>query len=455
MIPLFIIIGYTVSNQFKYPEIRWSWNKIDLKKIDFPNNFEWGVATAAHQVEGNSINNWSRWEEGYKEDGSSRIHNGDKSGLACDHWNRYEEDILLIKELGVDVYRFSVEWSKIEPEKGKFNKEAIQHYHDVCDALLLAGITPVITLHHFTNPLWFEDMGAFEKEENIQYFVRFSKYVFEALNNKVKTWCTINEPAVYTSQGYFNGVFPPGKKNPELAGLVMRNLLIAHTQVYKQLKAHKNGSSHQIGIVKNIFPFDPYNRWNPLDWFASRTLDGIFNQGALDYFSTGSFEFSMPGIDKIIFNDSSAINSLDFIGLNNYSHQRVKSQFNMNNFFQFEFYEDEEMTDMPYPIYPEAIYRSIKRVSVLGKPIIITENGVADKKDIFRSKYIDRYLFAVSRAISEGADIRGYYYWSFMDNFEWSEGYDMKFGLYKVDFKTQERSLREGSKHFIEIISRF
>ena len=189
LIPVILVSGYLISNQIKYPEVRWDWDEIDATKLDFPIGFQWGVATAAHQVEGNSINNWSRWEEGSYQDGRPHIHKGEKSGIACDHWNRYKEDILLMEELGVDVYRFSVEWSKIEPEEGVFNKQSIEHYQDVCDALLSAGITPVITLHHFTNPLWFEDMGAFEKEENIKYFTRFSKYVFEELNNKLnRAW---------------------------------------------------------------------------------------------------------------------------------------------------------------------------------------------------------------------------------------------------------------------------
>ena len=454
-VPVALIFIYVITMQVRHPETRWDWNEIEVDTMDFPSGFQWGVATAAHQVEGNCINNWSRWEKDIKEDGGGRIHNGDISGLACDHWNRYNEDISLIKALGVDVYRFSVEWSKIEPEEGKFDIIALQHYRDVATALITAGITPVVTLHHFTNPLWFEDMSAFEIEDNIKYFIRFSEYVFEGLKDKVHIWCTINEPAVYTTQGYFNGVFPPGKQNPELAGNVMKNLLLAHTSVYKKLKNHEDGKNHQIGIVKNIFPFDPYNRWNPLDWFVSRTLDGVFNQGALDYFRTGEFQFSMPGMDKVTINNSEGIGALDFIGLNNYSHQRVKSQLNINNFFRFEFYPEEQMTDMAYPIYPEAIYRSIKRAVTLGVPIIITENGVADKKDSLRSIFIERYLYAVSKAISEGADIRGYYYWSLMDNFEWAEGYEMKFGLYEVDFITQKRSLREGSKRYKDIVSRF
>ena len=163
----------------------------------------------------------------------------------------------------------------------------------------------------------------------------------------------------------------------------------------------------------------------------------------------------MPGMDKVKYINKSGLGTLDFIGLNNYSHQRVKSRLNTKEFFRFEFYPDEEMTDMFYPIYPEAIYRSIKRAKDIDVPIIITENGIADKKDDRRRRYIERYLYAVSKAIKEGADVRGYYYWSLMDNFEWSEGYEMKFGLYEVDFTTQIRTLREGSKRYMDIVARF
>ena len=453
--PVALIFIYVITMQVRNPETRWDWNEIEVDTIDFPPGFQWGVATSSHQVEGNCNNNWSRWEASFKADGTPRIHNGDRSIVACDHWNRYKEDIELIKALGVSVYRFSVEWSKIEPEAGHFDESAIQHYRDVCLALKAAGITPVVTLHHFTNPLWFEDMGAFENEANIRYFVRFSQRVFDSLKDHVAIWCTINEPAVYTTQGYFNGVWPPGKQDPQLAGEVMKNLLVAHTRVYEALKSRVDGKNYQVGIVKNVFPFDPYNRWNPMDWFVCSILDGVFNQGALDYFQTGKFSFSLPGMDKVKYINKSGIGSLDFIGLNNYSHQRVKSQLNPKEFFRFEFYPDEEMTDMFYPIYPEAIYRSIKRVKDIDVPIIITENGIADKKDDRRRRYIERYLYAVSKAIKEGADVRGYYYWSLMDNFEWSEGYEMKFGLYEVDFTTQIRTLREGSKRYMDIVARF
>jgi len=310
-----------------------------------------------------------------------------------------------------------------------------------------------VTLHHFTHPIWFEEKGAFENKENLSYFVRYSERVFDALNEYVGLWCTINEPAVYTYQGYFNGLWPPGKTDPQLTGEVLYNLMEGHVRVYRALKARAGGHVAKIGIVKNIFPFDPYNRWNPLDWMVTRILDNVFNIVALEFLTSGIYNYSMPTMANVKYENPDAVGTLDFIGMNNYSHQRINSHLNPNRFFTIEFYPHEPMTDMNYPIYPEAIYRSIKRVSELGVPIFITENGIADAKDDRRALYIDRYIRAVARSIQEGFDVRGYFYWSLMDNFEWSEGYDMKFGLYKVNFQTQKRRLRDGSRRFIEIVS--
>ena len=257
-----------------FPETNWNWNKIDTQNIHFPNSFAWGTATAAHQVEGNNTNNnWYDWEHELDENNQPRIHNGDKSILAADHWNRYPDDIKLMKDLGVNHYRFSIEWSKIEPTNGNFDPKVIQHYRDLCDSLLQNNITPVVTLHHFTHPVWFEKLDAFEKKENIDHFIEYSEYAFNNLKDLVPIWCTINEPSVFVSQGYFNGIFPPGKKDPVLAATVLENLLIAHTETYKHLKSLTDGNKAQIGLVKNIFQFDPLRRWHILDWTFSKVLN--------------------------------------------------------------------------------------------------------------------------------------------------------------------------------------
>ena len=437
-----------------YPDIQWDWDKIKTERVYFPKNFMWGTATASHQVEGNNTNNnWYAWEHQKDSNGKSRIHNNDKSGIAANHWNLYRDDISLMNDLGVGYYRFSVEWSKIEPENGIINEKALEHYRDVCIALIDSGLTPVITLHHFSHPIWFEELGAFEKEENIEHYIRFSELVFNKLSDIVPIWCTINEPAVYVTQGYFNGIFPPGKKDPLLAGYVMRNLLNAHVQVYQRLKSLPNGENVQIGLVKNITQLDPLRRWHMLDWYFSGILNDVFTNSTLNLFLKGEFDFYLPAMANVSYKNYDAINSLDFIGLNYYSRWHVKGQLNLAEPFTFELRPQDIQTDMPYAIYPEGFYKAVKTIAKLNVPIIITENGIADDKDDRRSLFIKRYLYALFKTIEEGYDIRGYFYWSLMDNFEWAEGYMMKFGLYDVDFNTQKRTLRSGSQSFVDIVN--
>ena len=277
-------------------------------------------------------------------------------------------------------------------------------------------------------------------------------YFLSKYSDKVKTWCTINEPEVYSVMGYFAGIFPPGKKDPQLAANVQKNLLIAHTRVYKALKKLKNGCDSKIGIVKNVMQFDPYRRYHLFDWIVCLISDKIFNKLSLNYLKTGKININIPFFIKLKYEDKSARLSTDFIGLNYYSHNHLKFRIHRHEFFEIKYFSNDIMTDMPYAIYAEGFYRAIKEVSYIGKPIIITENGIADSDDNRRSLFIKRYIYALSKAIEEDIEILGYYYWSLMDNFEWAEGYDMKFGLYKVNFKNQKRSLRDGSKAFIDII---
>jgi beta-glucosidase len=455
VIAILVLIWFVpclISN-LQRPQLKWDWSKIDTGKISFPKDFTWGVAAAAHQVEGNNTNNqWYLWESTVDEKGKPMIEGGQLSGQACDHWRRYPQDIRLMQELGVKSYRFSVEWSRIEPQEGVFDTLAIKHYQDVCDSLIAAGIVPMVTLHHFTNPIWFEKKGAFEKAENVTDFVKFTEVIYLALKDKVKWWCTINEPAVYVVGGYFQGNMPPGKKDPKLAAVVLRNILEAHVQAYWKIKGLPGGSEAQVGLVKNMTQGDPYRKWHLGDWIFANLIEGVFNGTTLNFLKTGEYKFRMPTMASLTDENPKAIGSFDFIGLNYYSHYNYKFSFNLDKAFQAKLLPGEVKTDMDYAAYPEGFYRAIKEVAKLGKPVIITENGIADAKDDRRAQFISQYLYAVSRAISEGDDIRGYYYWSLMDNFEWSLGYSMKFGLYGVDFPTQTRYLREGSKRFREII---
>jgi len=435
------------------PQLKWNWSKIDTRKMSFPKDFIWGVATAAHQVEGyNTSNQWYLWESTVDANGNPMIARRQLSGMACDHWRKYPQDIGLMKELGVKSYRFSVEWSRIEPAEGIFDTLAIRHYRDVCDSLIASGLIPMVTLHHFTNPIWFEKKGAFEKMENVADFVRFTEVVYLALNDRVKWWCTINEPAVYVVGGYFQGNMPPGKKDPQLAAVVLRNILEAHVQAYWKIKSLPGGNEVKVGLVKNMTQMDPYRKWHLGDWVFANLIDGVFNGTTLNFLKTGKYRFNMPTMAKLTGENPKAKGSMDFIGLNYYSHYNYKFSFNLDKAFQAKLLPGEVKTDMDYASYPEGFYRAIKTVAQFDVPIIITENGVADATDDRRALFISQYLYAVSKAISEGYDIRGYYYWSLMDNFEWSLGYDMKFGLYSVDWPTQTRTLREGAKRYREII---
>jgi beta-glucosidase len=244
---IFTLLSFSASHTAPEAGNTWDWRHADWSTIKtaeatFPQaDFLWGAATSAHQAEGNCTNNtWSRWEaEGHCEE---------PSGTACDHWNRYKEDIQLLKKAGLNAYRFSIEWSKIEPREGEFDEAALKHYEDVCDELVKNDIRPCVTLHHYTDPLWFADKGGFEKESNIHYFVEFCEKVIDRLHGKVHLWFTFNSPCGYAAKGYLIGATPPAKKDMALMAEVYKNLLEAHVQVYRTLKPRYH-TGVKIGIL--------------------------------------------------------------------------------------------------------------------------------------------------------------------------------------------------------------
>lgn len=455
-----IVFYHVLINLKKDKEIRWDWNNIQINAKDIAYRiyrrcpeFEFGTATAAHQVEGNNSNNWSEFEKQ-----ENRIKNGDKSGKACDQYNLYPKDIQLMKDqLKVHSYRFSVEWSRIEPKRGTFDKEAIKHYHNLIDELIKANITPVLTIHHFSNPIWFEQLGAFEKEENVDIFVGFGEFIFKEYSSKVKIFCTINEPNVYSFGGYLDGIFPPGRKdNRPLAFKVLKHMLQSHTTLYWKLKNLPNGPKCKIGIVHNLHQFDPLNTWNPIDHFLAYLMDYTFNESILKYFKTGRFYVNIPGLANEDYLNTKAVGGTDFYGINYYSHFNVTlnyKEFSTKLFSTVVKKEFENLTtEFKYPVYGEGIYRILQRASELKVPLYVTENGCPDSKDTLRDLYIKRYLYSLSKAMEEGVNLKGYMYWSFSDNFEWAEGFSQRFGLYEMNYETQERKLRNGSQFFIEVV---
>jgi len=442
----------------KNREEHWNWKEIDHENITFPDWFKFGVATSEYQLSGNKNStdpkkiidsNWAIFERTKDWFGNPYT---PAAGKGVDHWSLFKQDIQLVKNLGVTVYRLSLDWARIEPQQGVINTRALKHYHNLFDECAKNGITPIVTLHHFVEPAWFTKKGGFEKEGNIQYFVSFALQMVKEFSSKVSTWATINEPGVYAVMGYIFGDFPPGKRlRFAQAGRVIENLLKAHLNVYKAIKDLPEGNKLEVGIVHNIVQFDPYHPNNPIERWFTGYLNHIFSDAILTALKTGTFSFSTP-LTTIYWHNPALVSSYDFFGLNYYSHVLFNILHPYEPVFRPE--TDEVKTDLQYGLYAEGLYRAIKAASSLNVPIYITENGLADAKDILRDRWYRRYLYATHKAIQDGYDVRMFCAWSLMDNYEWNHGYDKQFGLYHVDRTTQKRTLRPGAEYFKQVATK-
>ncbi len=404
--------------------------------LSFPKGFLWGTATAAHQVEGaNRNNDWWEWEHL-----GGKIADGTTSGAACDQYNRYRHDFDLIKEFGHNAHRFSIEWSRIEPKKGVYSAAEIGHYRRMLEALRERGIEPMVTLHHFTNPLWLSREGGWENPQVVEHFTRYAKVVAAELGSLIRFWNTINEPTVYAYMSYADGIWPPGKKRLRSAAIVLTNMLRAHALAYHIIHETSLGQGCSVGIAKHIRIFDPLrpNHWG--DKALARLSDFIFNWWFLDAIETGRLAWPI-GIGQKV---QLLAATHDFIGLNYYTREMVR--FNLlkpQALFREGFTRPGSATnDMGWEIYPPGLYRALMRLKHYDKPIYITENGIPAVDDSLRQNYLRDHLIQTHRAVRDGADVRGYFHWSLLDNFEWESGLTPRFGLIEVDYKTQKRSPR-------------
>jgi len=400
---------------------------MEKKVLKFPNNFFWGVSTSAYQIEGNIVNDWSEWEKSeariraLKQDGKKP--EDYICGLACDSYNRYEEDIELVKKLTCRAYRFSIEWSRIEPEPGKYDNQAVDHYRQQIKKLRENNIEPFVTLWHFTNPLWVSILGGWENKETISYFLKYVEKIISELGDKVNFWLTLNEPETYSGLSYVAGVFPPQVKNLYRANQVFKNLTLAHKLAYQRLKNKVPQAC--VGLSHYANYHTAYG-----DRLINRALVKL-----LDYIRWQRFLYAS---DKY----------QDFIGLQYYHHDRVNFKLG-GRFIVAECRNANDcVSDLGWEIYPEGIYHLLKYFFRFKKPIYITENGIADRQDVQRAKFINDHLYYVHKAVTEGVDVRGYFYWSLIDNFEWQHGWKPKFGLYAVDRKTFKRTARPSAKDY-------
>ncbi|TSC85573.1 MAG: Uncharacterized protein G01um10148_959 [Parcubacteria group bacterium Gr01-1014_8] len=402
-----------------------------MSEKKFPEGFLWGAATASYQVEGGIENcDWAK---------AAREGRVPECGRACDHYNRYEADYDIAKSLGHNCHRISIEWARLEPEEGKFDEKEIEHYLAVLAALRERRLKPFITLWHFTLPQWFADKGGFEHPDAPEIFARYCGYVARKLGNDCRHFATINEPIPYASNGWRRGIWLPFKKWPGIDTIaiatsgreldprpetsianifkyfsVINTLIRSHNAAYDAIK--KSAFGAEVGIVHQVLLF--HSNGNPWNVLLARLMNWHFTH----YFIKRVYK------------------KCDSIGVNYYLHKK---------FGDTVVYDK---TDMGWDVYPEGIREALLMVKRYGLPLWVSEAGVADAKDTIRAEYIKGLVRGTYDAMQEGADVRGFMYWSLLDNYEWASGFGKRFGLVEIDYDTLERRVRPSAYVYKQII---
>lgn len=395
----------------------------------FPEGFLWGSATSSYQVEGGNVNaDWWNWE---KQAGKQN------SGSACRHYELFREDFDLAKSLNHNAHRISIEWSRIEAKENEFSAQEINHYIEVVKALKERGLEPIVTLHHFTNPDWISKKGGWLNNASVEYFLRFSRYVIEPLAKYVKYWITVNEPTVYAYHSYVTKSWPPQGSSYLKAKKVIDNLSVAHIEAYKLI----HEIYQKLGIPK------------PAVSIAHNMQAFVPCQGKL--INKLAANFRNEFYNYYLLNKYAKLATLDFIGVNYYSRQLV----DVRSFLPWHFMQDVcsknhdpvRKNSLGWDIYPKGLYDLLIGLKKYNLPIIITENGICTEDDDLRWEYINTHLKSLNSAISAGVDVKGYLYWSLLDNFEWDKGFSARFGLVEVDYDSCKRNIRESAKRYSEV----
>nr|AJP36628.1 beta-glucosidase [uncultured bacterium] len=431
-----------------------------MTKIQFPQGFTWGAATASYQIEG-----------AYQEDGRGlsiwdtfsripgKVINGDNGDTACDSYHRYPEDIALMKELGIKAYRFSMAWPRIYPEgTGAVNPQGLEFYHSFVDTLLANGIEPVCTLYHWDLPQVLQDQGGWSNRSTIDAFAGYCETVFREFHGKIKQWYTINEPWCASFLSNYYGEHAPGNKDLQTGLDVAHHLMVAHGRAVRKFR--ELGFEGLIGYAPNVTWMEPYTTRQEdvdacrrqigwfLEWFMDPVFKGQYPSFLVEWFKAAGAELHIAEGDMELISEP-----IDILGINYYNGSVARHN-SGGGLMQIETLDvGYEHTDIGWPIYPQGFYNVLSRIHELyGElPIYITENGacyndepiegvVADQK---RISYIHKHLIQLERCISSGIPVKGYYSWSLMDNFEWAYGYTMRFGLIHVDYNTLARTKKD------------
>lgn len=409
----------------------------------FPEGFLWGTATAAHQVEGRNQNNtWYAWEQ---EDG--RIVNGQKSGLACDWWGgRWREDFDRAQATHQNAHRLSIAWSRIQPAPDRWDESALDRYREMLIGMQSRKMTPMVTLHHFSEPLWVAEKGGWENEEVIDLFTAFVRKSVEALMPYCDLWVTINEPNVFVFGAYLEGVFPPGKKDINTALGVMLNMVRAHARAYAVI--HELQPEARVGTSLHYRGFKPATRL-PIDRWTAKVFSKLFYDLFPQTLKDGVFNAILKK-DPV----PEAVGTLDFLGLNYYSSDNIR----------FDLFAPGEMfAHRSFPVdallsesgfianLPNGIADCVTWGNQFKVPMMITENGVEDSQDILRPRYILEHLHALWKVMNGNFPVEGYFHWSLVDNFEWERGWTQRFGLWGLEVDSQARIRRPSVDMYAEI----
>ncbi|MCH1624310.1 GH1 family beta-glucosidase [Fredinandcohnia quinoae] len=428
--------------------------------IQFSKDMKWGAATAAYQIEGAAFEDGrglSIWDTFSKTPG--KVINGDNGDVACDSYHRYEEDIQLMKELGIEMYRFSVSWPRIFPTgTGEVNKKGLDFYHRFVDALLENGIEPMCTLYHWDLPQALQDKGGWDNRETVEAFADYAELMFKEFNGKIKMWITINEPWCVSFLSNYIGVHAPGNQDLQLATTISHHLLLAHGKAVTRFR--ELGIEGEIGYAPNTEWNEPFsNRQEDIDacnrgtgWFIEWFFDPVF-KGSYPEFMVNWFEEKGVSL-KIEAGDLETISQpIDFVGINYYTGSVGRFKQGEDLFDLEKIDIGYEKTDIGWNVYSEGFYKVLTKIKdQYGDiPIYITENGACydddvkdgQVKDQRRIDYLKMHLTSLKRSIDAGVNIKGYLTWSLLDNFEWAEGYDKRFGLIHINFNTLERTKKD------------
>ncbi len=405
-------------------------------EFSLPRGMLMGVATASTQIEGGDVDsNWNDWYT------KGRILDGTDPATANDHWTAWEEDTRLMGEMGLQVYRFSVEWARLVPSPGSVNREAVERYREELELLRQQGIKPLLTIHHFSNPMWFEEKGAFTKRENLQDFLAFVDLVVDSFGDLVSEYITINEPNVYATNSYCFGLWPPGRKNYLETFRVLENLAYCHIMAYNRIHEKRRAMGYEdtmVGAANHLRVFVPKNSKNPVHMAMSKLVDWVFQGAMLQAMALGEFKFPLRNHWNMPRGEYT-----DFNGVNYYTRSSISGLADGVR-------ENSPRNDLGWEIYPEGIVECAQMLQkVLPRPIWVTENGTCDLDDRFRCRYIYEHLRALSQS---GLPFARYYHWCFCDNFEWIEGNSAKFGLVSVEPRSRKRTVKTAGRFYSQII---